>query len=145
MDRVIECIRVNRWDRAGIRGIRNPGVLEAMREVPREAFVPESMVASAYKDAPLAIGQRQTISQPYIVAVMTEMLEPSKGERVLEIGTGCGYAAAILSRIVKSVYTIERYQNFVDSAKERFCALQYGNIQVCCSKDIDRHARRLLQ
>jgi protein-L-isoaspartate(D-aspartate) O-methyltransferase len=112
------------------RGIKDPAVLHAMREVPREAFVPESMATSAYEDAPLPIGQGQTISQPYIVAVMTELLEPSEDDRVLEIGTGSGYAAAVLSRIVVEVYTVERYRDLAETAKARFRRLGYGNIQV---------------
>ena len=91
------------------RDIRDPLVIRAMREVPREAFVPEEMADLAYEDYPLPIGEGQTISQPYIVAYMTEALELSASDRVLEIGTGSGYAAAVLSRIAATVYTVERF------------------------------------
>lgn len=89
------------------RGISDTNVLKAMAEIPRHVFVPERLAARAYSDSPLPIGEGQTISQPYIVALMTESLELSGDERVLEIGTGSGYQAAILSAIVKDVYTIE--------------------------------------
>src|SRR5436853_7569573 len=91
-----------------LRGVRSPPVLEAMRTVPREAFLPQSLREFAYEDSPLPIEAEQTISQPYIVAFMIEALELQGGERVLEIGTGSGYAAAVLSRIAGDVYTIER-------------------------------------
>jgi len=112
------------------RGIKDPAVLQAMREVPREAFLPESMAEFAYKDSPLPIGRGQTISQPYIVAAMTELLKLPKDARVLEIGTGSGYAAAILSRIAAEVYTIERYEDLAKAAQIRFRDLGYGNIHV---------------
>ena len=83
------------------RGVRNPDVLRAMRATPRHLFVPESMRSMAYLDQPLPIGSGQTISQPYIVAVMTELLQPDKSHKVLEIGTGSGYQAAVLSPLVK--------------------------------------------
>jgi protein-L-isoaspartate(D-aspartate) O-methyltransferase len=114
------------------RGVKDPAVLNAMREVPREAFLPEDMAEFAYEDSPLPIGRGQTISQPYIVAVMTELLEPSKDDRILEIGTGSGYAAAILSRIARDVYTIERYADLANTAKEHFRELGYDNIHVLC-------------
>jgi len=112
------------------RGVKNPDVLQAMREIPREAFIPEKMAEFAYEDSPLPIGQGQTISQPYIVAVMTELLEPSEKDRVLEIGTGSGYAAAILSRIVAEVYTVERHKDLAIEAEEKFGRLGYDNIHV---------------
>ena len=112
------------------RGIEHPAVLRAMAEVPREQFVPGRWVEHAYADSPLPIGKEQTISQPYIVALMTEALEPSPGHRVLEIGTGSGYAAGILSRIVEEVYTIERHGSLADAARERYEALGYDNIYV---------------
>jgi protein-L-isoaspartate(D-aspartate) O-methyltransferase len=112
------------------RGVKNPAVLQAMRQVPREQFVPQSLAEFAYEDAPLPIGRGQTISQPYIVAQMTQLLEPSKDDRVLEIGTGSGYAAAILSRIVAEVYTIERFKDLAEIAKRRFRQLGYDNIHV---------------
>jgi protein-L-isoaspartate(D-aspartate) O-methyltransferase len=112
------------------RGISDAAVLEAMREVPREAFLPEEMRDIAYQDAPLPIGAGQTISQPYIVALMTELLEPARDDRVLEVGTGSGYAAAVLSRIVKTVYTIERHSSLARGARAAFERLGYDNIQV---------------
>jgi protein-L-isoaspartate(D-aspartate) O-methyltransferase len=112
------------------RGIQHPAVLRAMAEVPREEFVPGHWVEHAYADSPLPIGKEQTISQPYIVALMTEALEPSPGDRVLEIGTGSGYAAAILSRIVEKVYTIERHGSLADTARKRYESLGYDNIHV---------------
>ncbi|MGC9335230.1 MAG: protein-L-isoaspartate(D-aspartate) O-methyltransferase [Anaerolineae bacterium] len=112
------------------RGIRDPDVLRAMGEVPREAFVPKHLRHLAYTDSPLPIGEEQTISQPYIVALMTEAMELSKGDRVLEIGTGSGYAAAVLSRIAAEVYTVERHGSLVREAKRKFRELGYDNIDV---------------
>jgi len=89
------------------RGIEDERVLQAMRDVPRHLFVPKGRRGSAYGDFPLPIGYGQTISQPYIVALMTELLEPEKDDVALEVGTGSGYQAAVLSRIVKEVYTVE--------------------------------------
>ncbi len=90
------------------RGIRSPALLEAMRTVPREAFVPEHVAEFAYEDSALPILEGQTISQPYIVALMIESLDPRSTDRALEIGTGSGYAGAVLSRVVAEVYTVER-------------------------------------
>jgi len=112
------------------RGIRQPAVLEAMAQVPREAFVPEDLAHLAYADMPLPIGQEQTISQPYVVALMTEALELTPQARVLEIGTGSGYAAAVLSRIAAEVYTVERHQALARQALDRFQSLGYDNIHV---------------
>ena len=112
------------------RDIRDPLVIRAMREVPREAFVPEEMADLAYEDYPLPIGEGQTISQPYIVVYMTEALELSASDRVLEIGTGSGYAAAVLSRIAATVYTVERIQTLAQSARQRLELLGYTNILV---------------
>lgn len=112
------------------RGIRDPAVLRAMREVPREAFVAEGMEEFAYDDYALPIDEGQTISQPYIVAYMAESLELSAADRVLEIGTGSGYAAAVLSRIVSTVYTVERLAGLARSARQRLEMLGYGNIHV---------------
>jgi protein-L-isoaspartate(D-aspartate) O-methyltransferase len=112
------------------RGVRNPAVLRAMREVPRHLFVPEPMRRSAYEDHPLPIGHGQTISQPYIVAAMTEMLDPKPGHRVLEIGTGSGYQAAVLARLVSHVYTIEIVEPLGRQAQERLAALGYRNVTV---------------
>jgi protein-L-isoaspartate(D-aspartate) O-methyltransferase len=110
------------------RGIRDQAVIEAMREVPREAFIDADLAGLAYEDHPLSIAGGQTISQPYIVAYMTEALELSKTDRVLEIGTGSGYAAAVLSRIVTTVYSVERLGSLAQSARERLERLGYTNI-----------------
>jgi protein-L-isoaspartate(D-aspartate) O-methyltransferase len=112
------------------RDISDPTVLEAMARVPREEFVPEYLRDMAYADSPLAIGQGQTISQPYVVALMTEALELSPADRVLEIGTGSGYAAALLGQIVSEVYTVERHEALAEAAAERFRRLGYDNVHV---------------
>jgi protein-L-isoaspartate(D-aspartate) O-methyltransferase len=112
------------------RGIRDPLVLEAMRSVPREAFVPPDLADEAYADGPLPIGEGQTISQPYIVALMVEALELRRGERVLEIGAGSGYAAAVLAEIAAEVYTVERHAPLAREARERLRALGYENVQL---------------
>ncbi|WP_298739867.1 protein-L-isoaspartate(D-aspartate) O-methyltransferase [uncultured Chitinophaga sp.] len=111
-------------------GIRSPAVLAAMRAVPRHLFVPESMRSYAYSDRPVPIGYGQTISQPYIVAYMTQAITPQPGFKVLEIGTGSGYQAAILSGIVKAVYTIEIVAPLGQSANERLKQLGYNNVTV---------------
>ena len=110
------------------RGIGDPRVLEAMRQVPRHLFVEDAMQAHAYGDFPLPIGSGQTISQPYIVALMTEALQLKGSERVQEIGTGSGYQAAILSRLCLRVYTIERIDALVGRARRVFDRLRYHNI-----------------
>src|ERR1700676_3891447 len=102
------------------RGISNPLVLEAMRRVPRERFVAQGLEEFAYEDSPLPIEAGQTISQPYIVAVMVEAAQVQPGDRVLEIGTGSGYAAAVLSMIADQVYTIERHPELAALARKRF-------------------------
>lgn len=112
------------------RGIRDQAVLKAMREVPREEFVSEPILERAYGDHPLPIAEGQTISQPYIVAYMTEALELNSADRVLEIGTGSGYAAAVLSRIVDTVHTVERLRGLAQSARQRLELLGYSNIVV---------------
>jgi len=112
------------------RGIRDPAVLAAMREIPREEFVDEGMQELAYEDGPLPISEGQTISQPYIVAYMTEVLELTNTDRVLEIGTGSGYAAAVLSRIAAIVYSVERLDGLAQSARRRLEMLGYTNIVV---------------
>ncbi len=112
------------------RGIRDPRVVAAMREVRREEFVAEEYRASAYDDHPLPIEEGQTISQPYIVAYMIEALMPTATDRVLEIGTGSGYAAAVLSRVVAHVFTVERLVGLARSAAERLARLGYGNVSV---------------
>lgn len=112
------------------RGIQAGNVLEAMGRIPREAFVPEQYRARAYEDSPLPIGHGQTISQPYIVALMTEQLEPGPEHRVLEVGTGSGYQAAILSGLVKEVYTIEILEPLARRATETLAALGLQNVHV---------------
>lgn len=112
------------------RGLRNKAVLQSMRAVPRHYFVPPHLRDHAYDDGPLPIGEGQTISQPYIVALMADALKPAPTDRVLEIGTGSGYAAAVLSRLVSTVYTIERYSGLAEEAKSRFRLLGYDNIKV---------------
>lgn len=114
------------------RGIKNPGVLAAMLKVPRHQFVPEEYRAFAYYDSPQPIGEGQTISQPYIVALMTELLEPEETDRVLEIGTGSGYQAAILAELVKEVYTIEIIESLAKRAEELLKNLGYTNVYVRC-------------
>lgn len=114
------------------RGISDAGVISAMLKVPRHEFVPEGLVAYAYMDSPLPIGQGQTISQPYIVALMTQLLDLKGNEIVLEVGTGSGYQAAILGEIAKEVYTIEILKPLADSAKMRLEKLGYKNIKVIC-------------
>lgn len=110
------------------RGIQNPRVLEAMRKVPRHLFVPEVLRLKAYVDSPLPIGHDQTISQPYIVAYMTEMLEVLPEDRVLEIGTGSGYQAAVLAELAREVYTIEILESLYRTAKEVVESLGYRNV-----------------
>lgn len=114
------------------RGITDPQVLDAFAEVPREAFLPEGLVEFAYEDSALPIELGQTISQPYIVAVTIQALRLAPGERVLEIGTGSGYAAAVLSRIAGVVYTVERLEPLAEVAQERFGRLGYDNVHVLC-------------
>jgi protein-L-isoaspartate(D-aspartate) O-methyltransferase len=112
------------------RGVSDPRILDAMRSVPRHLFVPPDYVGRAYEDHPLPIGLGQTISQPYIVAWMTELLDLESDFTVLEIGTGSGYQAAVLAEIVDQVYTIEIIPELADSARERLRRLGYDNIEV---------------
>ena len=112
------------------RGITDSSVLRAMAAVARHRFVPESYVDNAYSDRPLPIGYGQTISQPYIVALMTQLLELEPGDRVLEIGTGSGYQAAILAEILDDVYTIEIIPELADRAADLFHVLAYDSIRV---------------
>lgn len=112
------------------RGIRDPALLHAMRQVPREAFVLEKYRASAYDDAPLPIPAEQTISQPYVVALMIHALNLDGEAKVLEVGSGSGYASAILSRIVGEVHAVERHKPLVDYARERLHRLGYDNVHV---------------
>jgi protein-L-isoaspartate(D-aspartate) O-methyltransferase len=110
------------------RGISDPQVIEAMREVPRHCFVDDALQSRAYGDFPLPISAGQTISQPYIVALMTEALKLTGSERVLEVGTGSGYQAAILSRLCSQVYTVERINLLLAGARRVFDQLRYFNI-----------------
>jgi protein-L-isoaspartate(D-aspartate) O-methyltransferase len=112
------------------RGISNQAVLRAMDEVPREYFVAAAFTDSAYADQALPIDCGQTISQPYVVAYMTEQLDVEPQHRVLEIGTGSGYQAAILSRLTREVVTVERYRTLADMARNRLATLGYGNVTV---------------
>jgi protein-L-isoaspartate(D-aspartate) O-methyltransferase len=113
------------------RGVRNQQVLAAMQHVPRHEFVPARLAGQAYSDQPLPIGYGQTISQPYIVALMTELLHLKDTDRVLEIGTGSGYQAAILAEIVAEVYSVEIVEPLAREARERLARLGYHNVFVC--------------
>jgi protein-L-isoaspartate(D-aspartate) O-methyltransferase len=112
------------------RGIRSPRLLVAMERVPRHRFVPAELAARAYNDEPLVIGERQTISQPYMVAAMTEALELTGNERVLEVGAGSGYQAAILAELAREVVTIEARTSLAATARERLANLGYRNVRV---------------
>jgi protein-L-isoaspartate(D-aspartate) O-methyltransferase len=111
------------------RGVSDPRVLEAMRTVPRHRFVPEELARAAYDDSPLPIGEGQTISQPYIVALMTELLGTSPEQRVLEIGTGSGYQAAVLSGLVREVFSIEIKEPLYRRAADTLRRLGYANVR----------------
>ena len=115
------------------RGVRDPAVLEAMRRVPREAFVAASLQGRAYDDGPLPIEDGQTISQPYIVALMLEAAALRPGDRVLEIGAGSGYASALASLIALHVDAVERHAGLAETARERLARLGYVNIDVHCA------------
>ncbi len=122
---------VRRYISSGVFGrtpVSNPAVLRAMRTVPRHKFIPESLADMAYEDRPLPIGQEQTISQPYVVAIMTEALKPKAGDIVLEVGTGSGYQAAVLAEIVKDVYSIEIVPELGKNAERLLIGLGYKNI-----------------
>lgn len=112
------------------RGIKHDGVLQAMRKVPRHLLVPERQRQNAYIDRPLPIGEGQTISQPYIVALMSSLIQPEKGMKVLEIGTGSGYQAAVLAEIVLEVYSIEILASLGERAKKDLEKLGYDNVQI---------------
>jgi len=112
------------------RGITDARVLAAMGKVPRQLFVPEADSHSAYDDHAMAIGAGQTISQPYMVAVMTECLALTGSERVLEVGTGSGYQAAVLAELCAEVYTVERLESLAERTRERLANLDYHNVQV---------------
>ncbi|HWR53043.1 MAG TPA: protein-L-isoaspartate(D-aspartate) O-methyltransferase [Bryobacteraceae bacterium] len=112
------------------RGITDPRVLETMRQVPRHLFMPEEVRSAAYQDSPVPIGRGQTISQPYIVAFMTDLLKTRPSDIVLEIGTGSGYQAAVLARLAKHVYTIEIVPDLARSATSTLDRLGYANVTV---------------
>jgi len=112
------------------RGVTDKAVLEAMKKVERHLFVPEDLKNTAYTDSPLPIGYRQTISQPYIVAFMTQAIQPGPDDRVLEIGTGSGYQAAVLAELVKEVYTVEIVEPLAENARLSLEKLGYKNIKV---------------
>ncbi len=112
------------------RGIVDPRVLEAMLRVPRHEFVPEPYRADSYQDHPLPIGEGQTISQPYVVAVMLELLQLTGSEKVLEVGTGSGYVTALLAQLAAQVFSIERYPDLASAAARTLARLGYTNVQV---------------
>jgi protein-L-isoaspartate(D-aspartate) O-methyltransferase len=112
------------------RGVRAPRVLQAMRTVPREAFIDDMLRDAAFDDGPLPIGEQQTLSQPYIVALMIEALDLQGDERVLEVGTGSGYASAVLACLARQVFSIERFASLAASAADRLAALGFGQVQV---------------
>ena len=117
-------------DQVAARGVMDPRVLDAMRAVPRHEFVPLTLRDDAYVDSPLPIGHGQTISQPYIVALMTELARPSPADRVLEVGTGSGYQAAVISRLVSRVFTVELVDPLAQSASAVLRRLGYSNVTV---------------
>lgn len=112
------------------RGLTDPGILKAIAAVPREAFVPEALRSRAYEDGPLPIGHGQTISQPFIVALMSQLLNPAPDQRILEVGTGSGYQAAVLSGLVKDVYSIEIIEPLAQRATETLVSLNIQNVFV---------------
>ena len=112
------------------RGVRDRRVLDAMRKVPREAFVPKGMREFAYDDSPLPIAEGQTISQPYVVALMLEAAEIGPGDRVLEIGAGSGYAAAVASRLADRVYAIERHAVLAECSRATLAEVGYDNVEI---------------
>ena len=120
-DRMVEAI--------ARRGVTDPRVLAAMRATPRELFVDPEHRSDAYDDRPLRIGERQTISQPFVVAWMTDAARMKPGDRVLEIGTGSGYAAAVISRVATRVYTVERHASLGQAARRRFAEIGLDNIE----------------
>lgn len=117
------------------REISDERVLEAMARVSREMFIPDDLRYAAYEDRPLSIGYQQTISQPYIVALMTEALEITENDRVLELGTGSGYQTAILAELAKKVISIERIPQLIDSAKKVLDMLGYANIEIYMAEE----------
>ena len=132
MQRLLEEIRADVRDTAHLTGraVLGPRVMEAFSQVPRHAFVPETLQDRAYDNHPLPIGQGQTISQPYIVALMTDLIRPQPEHVVLEVGTGSGYQAAVLAGLVKQVYSVEIVEALGQQARERLHHLGYGNVEV---------------
>lgn len=124
------------------RGVRDAKVLRVMRKVERHKFVPQHQIASAYEDHPLPIGHGQTISQPYIVALMTELCELDGSEKVLEIGTGSGYQAAVLAALAKEVYSIELIEPLAKQASKRLAEMGYSNITVKCGDGYEGWAEK---
>jgi len=114
------------------RGVCHPGVLAALRKVPRHLFIPCDCQAQAYEDHPVRIACGQTVSQPYMVAIMTELLELAPTDRVLEIGTGSGYQTAILAQLAAEVVSIERHAPLADIARQRLMELEYSNVTILC-------------
>ena len=112
------------------RGIHNPRILAAMRDIPRHLFIPPPYDRAAYDDCPLPIGNGQTISQPYIVAVMTELIRPEPNDNVLEIGAGCGYQATVLTALVKKVTTVERIPAVAGLARQNMAELNVANVEI---------------
>jgi protein-L-isoaspartate(D-aspartate) O-methyltransferase len=112
------------------RGIKDPRVIEAMGKVPRHLFVPEALAAQAYSDFPLPIGDRQTISQPYMVALMSEALQLKGGEKVLEVGTGSGYQAAVLALLVRQVFSLERISSLARQARKTLDSCGFARVNV---------------
>jgi protein-L-isoaspartate(D-aspartate) O-methyltransferase len=112
------------------RGIRDQRVLDAVARIPRHLYVPKNLQSQAYDDCPLPIGYAQTISQPYIVALMTELVRPQAGDRALDIGTGCGYQAAILSELVQKVYSVEIVAPLAEQARSRLKKLGHTNVEI---------------
>ena len=121
------------------RGVRDPQVLDAMRTVPRHRFVSRTLAGDAYKDHPLPIGAGQTISQPYIVALMAEAAAIGSDHRVLEVGTGSGYGAAVLAELAASVVSVERHRKLADSAARVLAELGYDNATVVCADGSQGH------
>ena len=120
-------------DQLAPRGITDPRVLEAMEAVPRHLFVDAAIAAHAYQDSSLPIGHGQTISQPYMVAKLCQLLELKGHERILEIGTGCGYQTAVLSRLCRRVYSIERIPGLMERAQRNLRAAKHANVMLKCS------------
>ena len=126
-----ERVKMVRWQ-IEARGVSDPVVLDAMRKVPRHEFVPREFLVDAYGGFPLPVGNGQTISQPYIVALMTEMLQPKSEDKILEVGTGSGYQAAVLAEIVHEVYTVEIVESLQCQAEQRLKDAGYNNVFCKC-------------